>query len=377
MPASRRTRRARRYQTRPDLICYWQDSLLVLHEVSGGRRLAVTTLALGLLAFCRVPRTAPDVSKQFPGLSVKAARHALKELVGHGLIRTGGARPSQSSLQPWQPWAPAASFFHFATKDIPWASGQALQDFEDADARRALKGGAPAPVKRVRSRTRVGLARSRPKGEFVEALLARRTWRAFAESPVRLEALSQLLDLTFGVRHWATSEGGERVILRTSPSAGACHPIEAYLIARSVKRLPAGVYHYDADRHELALIRKGASALQVERFLSGQWWYRNAAAVVVMTAVLPRVWARYPYAQAYRSVLLDAGHICQTFCLTATWLDLAPFCTMALADTAIERHLKIDGVNEVVIYAAGIGNRPAGGHVQWPDRPPGKTYLAP
>src|SRR3954470_16358115 len=105
MPASRRTRPAPRYQTRPALICYWQDSLLVLHDVSGGRRLAVTTLALGLLAFCRVPRTAPDVSKQFPGLTVKAARDSLKELVGHGLMRTVGARPSQSSLQPWQPWA--------------------------------------------------------------------------------------------------------------------------------------------------------------------------------------------------------------------------------------------------------------------------------
>ncbi len=377
MPAPRRTRRALRYQTSPDLVCYWRDSLLVLHDVHKGRRLAATTLALGLLGFCRIPRTVPDVSTQFPALSVRAARDALRELVGHGLMKRVSARPSESSLQPWQPWAPAASFFHFATKDIPWASGQALQDLEDAAARRSLEAGAPAPVKRVRSRKRVALARSRTKGEFVEVLLARRTWRAFAKSPVRLEALSQLLDLTFGVRHWATSEGGERVILRTSPSAGACHPIEAYVIVRSVKGLPGGLYHYEADRHELALIRKGATALQVEQFLSGQWWYRNAAAVVLMTAVLPRVWARYPYARAYRSVLLDAGHICQTFCLTATWLELAPFCTMALADTTIEQHLKIDGVNEVLIYAAGIGNRPAGGHVQWPDRPPGKTYLAP
>ena len=279
MPASRRPRRALRYQSNPDLICYWRDSLLVLHDVHTGRRLAVTTLALGLLAFCRIPRTIPDVSTQFPALPVKAARDALKELVGHGLMKRVGARPNGSLLQPWQSWAPAASFFHFATKDIPWASGQALQELEDADARRFLEAGAPAPVKHVRSRHRVALARSRTEGEFVEVLLARRTWRAFAKSPVRLEALSQLLDLTFGVRHWATSEGGERVILRTSPSAGACHPIEAYVIARSVKGLPAGLYHYEADRHELALIRKGATAVQVERFLSGQWWYRNAAAV--------------------------------------------------------------------------------------------------
>jgi nitroreductase len=62
-------------------------------------------------------------------------------------------------------------------------------------------------------------------------------------------------------------------------------------------------------------------------------------------------------------VLLDAGHLCQTFLLVATSLGLAPFCTAALADSAIERDLRIDGVNESVIYACGVGVRPPG--VAW------------
>ena len=80
-----------------------------------------------------------------------------------------------------------------------------------------------------------------------------------------------------------------------------------------------------------------------------------------MTAVFARQMWRYPYARAYRAVLLDAGHLCQTFCLLATARKLAPFCTMALADSVIERDLEIDGVQEAVIYAAGVGCRPAGG----------------
>jgi hypothetical protein len=44
----------------------------------------------------------------------------------------------------------------------------------------------------------------------------------------------------------------------------------------------------------------------------------------------------------------------------ATWLGLAPFCSMALADSRIERDLKIDGVSESVLYAAGVGTRPQG-----------------
>ena len=35
-----------------------------------------------------------------------------------------------------------------------------------------------------------------------------------------------------------------------------------------------------------------------------------------------------------------------------------PFETMALADSRIERDLKIDGVTEAVLYAAGVGTRP-------------------
>jgi hypothetical protein len=53
--------------------------------------------------------------------------------------------------------------------------------------------------------------------------------------------------------------------------------------------------------------------------------------------------------------MLDAGHLCQTFCLVATWLGLAPFCTAALKDTLIEKDLGIDGICESVLYVAGVG----------------------
>jgi hypothetical protein len=66
---------------------------------------------------------------------------------------------------------------------------------------------------------------------------------------------------------------------------------------------------------------------------------------------------KYRFARAYRVVLLDAGHLCQTFCLTATWLGLAPFCTAALNDSLIERDLGVDGVTESALYVAGAGMR--------------------
>jgi SagB-type dehydrogenase family enzyme len=74
-----------------------------------------------------------------------------------------------------------------------------------------------------------------------------------------------------------------------------------------------------------------------------------------MTAVFERTMWKYPKGRAYRVVLLDAGHLCQTFCLVATWLGLAPFCTAALSDKLIEKDLQIDGINESVLYVAGVG----------------------
>ena len=44
----------------------------------------------------------------------------------------------------------------------------------------------------------------------------------------------------------------------------------------------------------------------------------------------------------------------------ATWLGLAPFCLMGLADSRIEHDLGIDGITESVLYAAGVGHPPAG-----------------
>lgn len=81
---------------------------------------------------------------------------------------------------------------------------------------------------------------------------------------------------------------------------------------------------------------------------------------MLMTAVFPRTQWKYREPAAYRTVMIDAGHVCQTFCLVATWLGLAPFCTMAFDQTLVEKELALDGVSESVVYAAGVGTPPSG-----------------
>jgi SagB-type dehydrogenase family enzyme len=205
------------------------------------------------------------------------------------------------------------------------------------------------------------------EGEFPEVLLGRRTWRGFSARPLPREDLAKVLHLTWGIQGWARAGTAGPVAFKTAPSGGGRHSIEAYVAAVRVQGVPSGLYHYRADNGNLERLRRGASARELEAFLCGQWWYRPAAAVVFMTAVLPRVWWRYPTARAFRSVMFEAGHLCQTFCLVSTWLRLAPFCTAALDSARLEAALGVDGRREVLLYAAGLGTRPADGKwVQWP-----------
>ena len=115
-------------------------------------------------------------------------------------------------------------------------------------------------------------------------------------------------------------------------------------------------------------MKRGASRKTIAEYVPGQPWYEPAAALLILTAVFERTQWRYPFARAYRSVLLEAGHVIQTFCLVATWLGLAPFCTGRFSDAVIERELKIDGITESYVYSAGIGSRPAG--LDWAPWPP-------
>jgi SagB-type dehydrogenase family enzyme len=107
-----------------------------------------------------------------------------------------------------------------------------------------------------------------------------------------------------------------------------------------------------------------------------QPWFADCPALFVMTSVFERVRFKYPSPRAYRVVLMEAGHLGQTFCLVATWLGLLPFSTAAFADSAIERQLGIDGVDEGVLYAAGVGRPPKAGErsgrAAFPERPPAK-----
>jgi SagB-type dehydrogenase family enzyme len=337
---------------------YWQDGGLVFENYALRTKVSANTVACSILHFCNEWRSFRAIASFLPEYDRESILKSLNELCQHGLLeRSDRKRDARvEAMKSWACWNPAAGFFHFSTKDTVFAQDQlrALAELK----RRAKQEPMPLPVKSYAKAPRTKLPRVQVEGELAATLRSRRTWRKFGTDAVTLEQLAQVLDLTFGVQGWVNVPGLGRAAMKTSPSGGDLHPIEAYVLVQRVMGLRKGIYHYNAVQHSLEWLRKGVTRKALERSLGNQWWFGRGAFYVLMTAVFGRAQWKYDFPRAYRTVLLEAGHLCQTFCLTATWLGLAPFCTMAQTDTTWEKWLGIDGVRESIIYVAGAGTRP-------------------
>ncbi len=65
-------------------------------------------------------------------------------------------------------------------------------------------------------------------------------------------AVGALLELSLAVSAWKAM-GPARWAVRCNPSSGNLHPVEAYLVLPHTNLGPAGLYHYEAEDHVLAL----------------------------------------------------------------------------------------------------------------------------
>jgi SagB-type dehydrogenase family enzyme len=335
-------------------LAYWKDGAFLLDNYETRVTVSADPVTVQILHFFDDWRRPEELRQRFPDYTPASLRKAVRDLTRHSLlVREGSPEAVRDAAiaREWAPWLPEAGF-HFATKNAPYIDPQ-----WDVSRLIAILPKTPQPtfVKRQRGRI-VRLPPRRPvTGEFERVLHARKTHREFTPGAVPLSDVSHLLSTVWGVQGHRPSPIFGQLFHKTSPSGGARHPGEVYVIAHDVEGLKPGIYHYDPVKHRLATIHVGTMRAKTWRYSVHQKHARDAAALFVMTAVFPRTMWKYHAARAYRVVLLDAGHLCQTFLLTATAMGLGPFCTAALNDTLIEHDLRIDGITESVLYLAGVG----------------------
>lgn len=339
------------------LVFFFRDEKLHCKNYLTGIEVATSPILVSVLQVLGRWCGRDEVERLLAGYSPVSIRRTLTKLRQCTLLVYKGSAEAEreSALAPWKVWGEEARFFHFATKHA--FRTERVVDERSFTRARLRENPQPAQLKHYPHCQQLSLPRPKllDQSEFQQVLLARRTHRRFAPGAISLESISVILHLTWGITGYLRWPGLGRLVLKTSPSGGARQPLEVYLLALRVAGLRRGIYHYRADRHCLETLRRGASEDRLVELCAGQDWVRECSALFVMTAVLPRMMWRYRFSRAYRVLLLEAGHFCQTFCLVATWLGLAPFCTAALLDEELEREIGLDGASETVLYAAGVG----------------------
>ena len=199
----------------------------------------------------------------------------------------------------------------------------------------------------------VELPRVRKEGGLYRALAKRRTVRVFDSSrAMTADDVATLLHYVFGCHAYAQMSQDHTVLRRTSPSGGSLHPIEVYPLVLNVDGLDTGLYHYSSQDHSLSRMCRmdlGAAQELAIQCATGQTWAADAHVVLLLTARFYRNYWKYRNVlKTHSIILLDAGHLSQTFYLVCADLGLgASF--IAIDGTVIEETLGIDGIEEGVI----------------------------
>lgn len=272
-----------------------------------------------------------------------------------------GARERDDTLRS-QHWHSLSALAHAFGRwaDVRVDTGMQVPSFKELVAK---YGPPPAPAIR---RCDAALALPLPApaaGALDDTLMRRYTGRNFdLQATLPLAVAARILQRSFGAQETRLIGDDSYVFKKTSPSGGALHPIEAYVLVQRIDGVPPGLYHYHPVEHTLEPVQpmdSAQAATLATQVVADQQWFADAPMLVIMMARVERnFWKYRNHLKALKAVVLDGGHLSQTFYLLSTEAGLAAFVTTAVNDVDIERALGLDHLRDAVIAVCGCG--PAG-----------------
>lgn len=206
---------------------------------------------------------------------------------------------------------------------------------------------APTPASEPEKILKLPQPRLKNAISLEEALLQRRSVREYANSPLTLEEVSQLLWAAQGI----TSEWGGR----TAPSAGALYPLEVYLAVGNVRNLSPGVYKYKPERHELVQVKPDDVRGELAEAALSQAWIKEGAIDIVIAAVYQRTTIKYGD-RGVRYVHMEAGHAAQNIYLQAAALNLGMVTVGAFHDDQVKNVMGMLE-DEMPLYVIPVGRK--------------------
>ncbi|SHG69603.1 SagB-type dehydrogenase domain-containing protein [Thermosyntropha lipolytica DSM 11003] len=184
-----------------------------------------------------------------------------------------------------------------------------------------------------------------------EALKKRRSVRDYANQPVTLQELGQLLWAAQGI---TDEERG----LRTAPSSFALYPVKVYVMAENVEGLSPGFYGYFPERHALTAL--DAHNYKNQIFLAvKQPAIRRGAVLLVIAGRYEEMKEKMGKGEdkeklAEFCVHAEAGHIAQNIYLQAVSLGLGTVSIGGFDDAEVKKILSLDE-NEDIFYIMPVG----------------------
>jgi putative peptide maturation dehydrogenase len=256
-------------------------------------------------------------------------------------------------------WHPITAMTHMFTRwdAVVAETGDRFPSFEEL----VEAFGPPPPATMEMCAADAALALPPPAaGMMDQVLLKRYTGRNYDPAAyLPLDVVSRLLHRTWGAQEQRTMADDSIALKKTSPSGGSLHPIEAYVMVQRVEGVAPGLYHYHPTRHALEPMTPmpaGATRALAFEMVARQEWFADAPMLVVMAARVARnFWKYRNHSKAYRAVVLDAGHLSQTFYMLATEAGMPAFITAAVNEATIEQAFGLDPLGDAVVAVVGCG----------------------
>ncbi|HEY7862856.1 MAG TPA: nitroreductase family protein, partial [Thermoanaerobaculia bacterium] len=223
----------------PDILVGWDGRSLFVKDLAGQRTIVSTPEIVAILDLFGRPRTPGTAADLLPEYERPSVLRSIRRLASIGLLlpeKEGRRRVSR--LRAWRQNLASAQY-HVACRDPRYLVRPG--EIDRYLRQRVVTRSRPPRFKRYPAAPRVGLperwAGSAAASHLEDILRARRTTREFARRPVLLENLAALLRGTWGKTGELESETLGKLTTKTSPSAGALHPIECYVLAWNVRGL--------------------------------------------------------------------------------------------------------------------------------------------
>jgi len=269
---SRLPRRKKKIRRARSLVMAWLDGRLVFTNYLTQISASADPETIRILHFFDGWAEPSQLFSSMPEYSPRSLLAGVRDLLRNTfLVREGTVEAERDAdlERVWSGWLPHGSF-HFSTKDVEFLS---LEQTGRLMKRYMAESPQPPLAKKYPKAPVIPLPSPRGgDGEFTRVLMGRRTHRDFSPRPLSQDAISKLLYHTWGVTGTLEAPPFGRLLHKTSPSGGARHPGEVYLLALRVEGLAQGLYHYDGLHHRLKKIRRvDAAEKAVEVPVMNSW----------------------------------------------------------------------------------------------------------